>query len=86
MHGFALAQWLEERARGEMAFDDSALYHALHRLEGRGAVAGSWAVTENGRTARYYRLTAAGARRLRDETSTWQRYARLVRRILALQP
>ncbi|MGE0439038.1 MAG: PadR family transcriptional regulator [Gemmatimonadales bacterium] len=86
MHGFALSQWLEERSRGEMSFDDSALYHALHRLEGRGAISGSWAVTENGRKARYYRLTAAGTRRLRDEADTWTRYARLVGRILALQP
>jgi len=83
-HGFALAQWLEERSRGDMAFDDSALYHALHRLEARGAVAGSWGVTENGRRARYYRLTAVGTRRLEQETDTWRRYARLVGRILAV--
>ncbi len=85
-HGFALALWLEERADGEMKVDDSALYHALHRLEGRELVEGSWAQTEKGRRARYYKLTAAGTKQLRHEAATWQRYARVVEGILAFAP
>lgn len=85
-HGFGVAQWLEERSRGEMEVDDSALYHALHRLEARGLVEATWGVTENKRQARYYRLTARGQAQLRAETATWQRYARVVGRILAVAP
>jgi transcriptional regulator len=85
-HGFGIAQWLEERSRGEVEIDDSALYHALHRLEERGLIEGAWGVTDNGRRARYYRLTASGRSRLRSESETWQRYTRVVGRILAAAP
>jgi PadR family transcriptional regulator, regulatory protein PadR len=82
MHGFAIASWLEAQSDGELGVDDSALYQALHRLEGRGYVDATWGVTENNRQARYYRLSAAGRRHLQAETSTWQRYARVVGQIL----
>ncbi len=85
-HGFALALWLEERADGAMKVDDSALYHALHRLEDRSLVEGTWALTEKGRRARYYKLTGLGTKQLRHEAATWQRYARLVEGILAFSP
>ncbi|MEP7345314.1 MAG: helix-turn-helix transcriptional regulator, partial [Gemmatimonadaceae bacterium] len=85
-HGFGIALWLEERSRGEVAIDDSALYHALHRLEARDLVESTWGVSDNGRKARFYRLTAAGNRRLRAESDTWQRYSRVVTRILAFTP
>ena len=83
MHGFAIASWLEDRSGGELGVDDSALYQALHRLEGRGLVDAAWGVTENNRKARYYRLTAKGRARLRAESDTWERYARVVGDILA---
>jgi transcriptional regulator len=85
-HGFAIAQWLEARSEGEMSVDDSALYHSLHRLEERGLIEGAWAVTELGRRARFYRLTPTGAKRLKAEAATWQRYARVVGGILAHVP
>ena len=83
MHGFAIASWLEERSGGELDVDDSALYQALHRLEGRGLVDAAWGVTENNRKARYYRLTTAGRAHLRAEADTWERYARVVGGVLA---
>ena len=83
-HGFAIATWLEERSRGEMEVEDSALYQSLHRLEERRLVQATWGVTENNRQARFYRLTSAGSARLRAETETWQRYARVVGRLLAV--
>ena len=86
MHGFGIAKRLEEHAEGEVEIDDSALYQALHRLEEKNLVAGAWGVTENGRRARYYKLTSAGKSHLRAETESWNRYARLVGRILALSP
>ena len=87
MHGFEVAAWLEERSDGELGLDDSGLYQALYRLEGKQLIAAEWGVTENNRRARYYRLTPAGRAHLRRETATWLRYAAAVTRILTdLQP
>ncbi len=85
-HGFGIAQWLERHSEGAMSLDDGALYHALHRLEARGSVKGNWAVTENGRKARYYKLTPAGRAALRRESDTWTSYARMVSNILSVVP
>jgi PadR family transcriptional regulator PadR len=82
MHGFGIACWLEQRSNGVLGIEDSALYQALQRLEGRGLVAAEWGVTENNRRARYYRLTAAGRSHLRAETSSWMRFAGAVTEIL----
>lgn len=82
MHGFEVAAWLEARSGGALALDDSGLYQALYRLEGRGLVAASWGLTENNRRARYYRVTEPGRAHLRRETRTWVRYAETVTAIL----
>lgn len=83
-HGYGIATWLERSSDGDLDVDDSALYQALHRLEGRRLVEAEWGVTENNRRARYYRLTAAGERHLREESDTWFRYTRSVSAILSL--
>ncbi len=82
MHGFEVASWLEARSDGALALDDSGLYQALYRLEGRGLVAAEWGVTANNRRARYYQVTAAGRAHLKQETATWVRYAATVTGIL----
>jgi PadR family transcriptional regulator, regulatory protein PadR len=82
MHGFAISTWLRHRSAGTFDVDDAALYKALHRLEEQGALAGEWALTENNRRARYYRLTPAGRRRLRDERTAWRSYVLTVSRML----
>jgi transcriptional regulator len=84
LHGYAVASWLEARSGGAIGVDDSALYQALHRLEGRGLVEAEWGVTDTGRRARFYRLTREGRRWLRAESATWLRYAESVTAILAL--
>jgi len=84
MHGFAISSWLDEQSDGTVGVDDSALYQALHRLEGRGYVEAEWGVSENNRRARYYSLTPAGRRHLRAETDTWLRYTQSVTAILTL--
>ena len=84
MHGFAISSWLDEQSDGTVGVDDSALYQALHRLEGRGYVAAEWGITENNRRARFYTLTTAGRRHLRAETESWLRYTTTVTSILAL--
>jgi PadR family transcriptional regulator len=75
MHGFEIARWLEERSAGHFAVEDAALMQALHRLEERSFLAAEWGVTENGRRARYYRLTAGGRTHLRAETKRLTEYA-----------
>ena len=82
MHGFEVAAWLEARSNGALALDDSGLYQALYRLEGRGLVTAEWGVTENNRRARYYSVTAGGRAHLKRETVTWVRYASTVTGIL----
>lgn len=84
LHGYAVASWLESQSDGSIGVDDSALYQALHRLEGRGLVDAEWGVTDTGRRARFYRLTREGRRWLRTESKTWLRYAASVTAILAL--
>jgi transcriptional regulator len=82
MHGFEITCWLEERSAGALGVDDSALYQALNRLEGRTLVAAEWGTTANNRRARYYRLTPAGEAHLAAETTRWVRYAETVTDIL----
>src|SRR3954466_14414898 len=82
MHSFQLADWLEGRSGDTLALDDSALYQALYRLEGKGLVAAEWGVTENNRKARYYHVTRTGKAHLGREPDSWLRYATAVTRIL----
>jgi DNA-binding PadR family transcriptional regulator len=82
MHGFEITCWLEDRSAGALGVDDSALYQALNRLEGRTLVAAEWGTTANNRRARYYRLTPAGEAHLATETTRWVRYAETVTDIL----
>jgi PadR family transcriptional regulator PadR len=84
MHGYAVATWLEQRSDGTLGIDDSALYQALQRMEGRGWLSAEWGTSENNRRARYYKLTTAGRQRLRAESATWMRYTQSVTAILSL--
>jgi transcriptional regulator len=81
-HGYAVAEWIEERGRGELVIVDAALYKALHRLEHAGAITSEWGLSENNRRAKYYALTSRGRAQLRAESDTWRRYALAVGRIL----
>jgi len=82
MHGFEISTWLEERSSGALDVDDSALYQGLYRLEGRELIAAAWGITENGRRARYYKVTQRGRAHLKQETATWVRYTETVTDIL----
>lgn len=81
-HGYEVARWIRGASAGELAVEGRALYVSLHRLEDRGSVAGEWGISENNRKARYYRLTPAGRRLLREESSRWARYAGAVFKVL----
>jgi transcriptional regulator len=82
MHGYAVSRWIHGRTQGVLEIEDAPLYKALHRLERDGCVAAEWGQSENNRRARYYRLTAAGRRRLKAEESAWRTYAEAVFRVL----
>ena len=81
-HGYAVARWIRQRTDNEMLIEEGALYPALFRLEGQDLIESSWGTSENNRRAKFYRLTAAGRRRLHSETETWDRYAAAVHRVL----
>lgn len=82
MHGYAVSRWIRERTEGTLTIEDAPLYKALHRLEKAGCVDAEWGLSENNRRARYYKLTAKGQRRLRDEETSWRRYAEAVFKVL----
>ena len=82
MHGFEITTWLEDNSGGALDVDDSALYQGLYRLEGRELIAAEWGITENGRRARYYKVTPRGKAHLKQETATWVRYTETVTGIL----
>jgi DNA-binding PadR family transcriptional regulator len=65
---------------------DGALYTALHRMEERGWVESEWGLSEKGKRAKFYRLTTAGRRALRKETTSWEQYAAAVAKVLRAQP
>jgi len=83
MHGYAIAEWIEQRGGGELVIVDAALYKALHRLEDAGTIESEWGLSENNRRAKYYSLTARGRAQLRAESDTWRRYASAVGKILS---
>ncbi len=82
MHGYGVATLVHERTDGDLAIEDAALYQALHRLDRQGLVDAEWRPSDNNRRARYYALTAAGRKRLREQTTNWQRYTRAVDAVL----
>ena len=81
-HGYAILATMRAGTDNELRVEDAALYPALHRLDARGLVSAEWGVSENNRRARYYHLTAAGRRALRQEADSWLRYTMVVGRLL----
>jgi transcriptional regulator len=82
MHGYGIATAVRGRTGGDLSIEDAALYQALHRLDRQGLVEADWRPSENNRRARYYRLTLAGRKRLREEAANWRRYALAVEAVL----
>jgi PadR family transcriptional regulator PadR len=75
IHGYAIAQRIQQISREVLQVQQGSLYPALHRLENRGYLATDWKETETGREAKYYRLTAKGRSHLNSETANWKRLA-----------
>jgi len=86
MHGYAVARFIKQGSNETFRVLDGALYTALHRMEERGWVESDWGISEKGKRAKFYRLTAAGRRALRDETATWKQYAAAVAAVMKARP
>src|SRR5690349_20965850 len=84
VHGYAIAQRLQQVSRDVVQVPQGSIYPALHRLENRGLLAADWKQTETGREAKFYRLTRKGQSQLDIEAAGWQRLAKAVGSILAL--
>src|SRR5688572_8318319 len=84
MHGWAVSRRIQEISRDALRVNQGSLYPALHRLEDDGLVRAEWGVSELGRRAKFYQLTAAGRKQLARETATWQRFADAVQLVLRL--
>ncbi|HEY7403051.1 MAG TPA: PadR family transcriptional regulator [Candidatus Angelobacter sp.] len=84
IHGYAIAQRLQQVSRDAVQVPQGSLYPALHRLENRGLLAADWKATETGREAKFYRLTRKGRSQLETETESWQRLTESVALVLRL--
>ena len=83
-HGWAIAERIEQISQDVLQVNQGSLYPALHRLEHRGWIAAEWRVSELGRRAKYYSLTAAGRRQLAVEASEWERISGAIGRVMRL--
>jgi PadR family transcriptional regulator len=72
-HGYGVLLRIEQITGGALTVEQNALYPALHRLEHQGLLTSEWGISENNRRARYYKLTAAGRRRLGEAVDSWNR-------------
>ena len=84
VHGYAIAQRLQQISRDVVQVPGGSLYPALHRLETRKLVAAAWRQTASGRDAKFYRLTRSGRARLEAETANWRRLSETIGLILAM--
>jgi PadR family transcriptional regulator PadR len=81
-HGYAITTRLEQLSASVLQVEEGSLYPSLYRMEQRGWIQSEWAVTENNRRARFYKLTRTGRRQLDAETESWARLTNAVASIL----
>ena len=82
-HGHSIAKHIQQTSEELLQVETGSLYPALHRLEAKGLIAASWNLSEKGKRAKYYRLTAAGKKQLASEQSKWQAFSRAIGLILS---
>ncbi|HYV96930.1 MAG TPA: PadR family transcriptional regulator [Gemmatimonadaceae bacterium] len=83
MHGWGIAQRIEQTSRGVFRVNAGSLFLAFKRLEREGCVKADWRESDNNRRAKYYRITETGRKQLRAEQHDWERRAAAVTRMLA---
>jgi transcriptional regulator len=82
MHGFELARWIQQATEEALRIEEGTLYPALHRLDRKGLIVGTWGVSDRGRRAKFYRLTSAGERVLRQEARNWSKFVKAVNQVV----
>jgi transcriptional regulator len=82
MHGFGIARWIQQTTEDVLQVEEGSLYPALYRMENRGWIRAQWALTENGRRAKYYKLTATGKRQLIAAMKTWDELSGAIGKIM----
>ena len=78
LHGYGVLLRVQQITGGKLGVEQGALYPALYRLESQGHLEADWGTSENNRRAKYYRLTAAGRKRLREGTESWNRMVEIM--------
>ena len=86
LHGYGVLLRIQQISGNRLEIQQGSLYPALYRLEHEGWIASEWGQSENNRRAKYYRLTAAGRRRLQSETEKWDHMAEAINAILRARP
>jgi PadR family transcriptional regulator PadR len=86
LHGYAVLQRIRQISKNALEIPQGSLYPALYRLEHHDLISAEWGLSENNRRAKYYSLTAAGRRRLREETAGWNRLAAAMTSALGTRP
>ena len=81
-HGYAVAEWIGQATGASLQIGEGTLYPALHRLERQELVEAEWGLSENNRTAKFYRLSRIGRRRLESGTSSWYQFVEAAGRAL----
>ena len=82
MHGWGIAQRIQQVTRDVLQVQQGSLYPALFRLEAKGLIAARWDTSENNRRAKYYSLTRRGRKQLESEMENWTRFATAMRQVL----
>src|SRR6516164_1925548 len=83
MHGFAIAQRIQQVSQDVLVVEEGSLYPCLYRMEAKGWIRAEWGKSENNRRAKYYELTRAGRKQLEEETAVWERVHRAISLVLA---
>ena len=86
LHGYGIAKSIQQVSNESLQIEFGSLYPALRRLELKGWISAKWETSERNRRARFYRLTAAGRKRLREESASWNRLATAIASALGPQP
>ena len=84
MHGWGISQRIQQLSQDVLQVNQGSLYPALHRIEQQGWIRSAWGVSELGRRARFYELTAAGRKQLGEEAEQWSRFSAAVGRVMKL--
>ena len=86
LHGYGIAKAIRTNSTESLDIEFGSLYPALKRLEMKGWIVSKWEMSELNRRAKFYRLTAAGKKRLRQEHSEWANFAAAVARVMGPEP